>query len=70
MTRRIQAISETAVNEIRRGILRRPNYNPEGTGNNHNYAPTHRTRDHQQDDGSVKTILVATDNTGHTTKMR
>ena len=69
-TRRIQTLPETIVNDIQCSILRRPNYNSEGPRNNHNNAPTQRTRGHQQDDGSGETILMATDNMRYTTKMR
>ena len=68
-TRRIQSIQQTAVNTIRRGILRRPNHITKITENNNNHNPTQRTCGNQQNDDGSKTILVATNDTRNTTKM-
>ena len=68
-TRRIQAIQQTAVNTIRRGILRRPNPDTKITENNNNHALTLRTCGNQQNDDGRKIIVVATNNTRNKTKM-
>ena len=67
-TGRFQIIPQTAVNTIRRSILRRPNHNTKITENNNHHAPTQRTCDNQQNDDGGKTILVATNDTRTTTK--
>ena len=67
---RIQSLPKTTINEIRCGILRRPNYYSKITQDNHYNVTTQRTRGQKQNDSGSQTVLVTTTDSGHTAKMR